>query len=71
MTLRVLSNDSPQARADEAEMEAESLRADMKAAAERLRWVVLTSLWDETPRRRVLRVAERLEAQAEGSEGVA
>jgi len=63
---------SEEADADAALMEAASLREDMRAAAARLRWVVLTSLWAEPkPRRTVLRIAERLEAQAAGSEGAA
>ena len=55
----------------EAEMEAQSLRQDMRAAAARLRLVAYSSIWTEPARKRVEREAERLEAQAAGSERVA
>lgn len=55
-------------RADEAELEAESLRADMLAAAARLRLVAYESLWNpERLAKRVEREAERLETQAQAS----
>ena len=57
-----------EARADEAELEAESLRADMLAAAARLRLVAYESLWNpERLAKRVEREAERLETQAQAS----
>lgn len=62
---------TPEARAEEADMEAAALREDMKAAARRLRFVAYQSLWSETPRKHVLSIAERLEAQARNSESVA
>lgn len=51
--------------------ELNALRADMRAAAARLRLVAYSSIWDAPVRKRVEREAERLEAQAAGSERVA
>ena len=72
-TLRLI--DGLREQADEAAMEADALRADMRAAAARLRLVLLRPIWQESdfaPLGRVLsHEADRLEAQSRGGESAA
>lgn len=61
---------TPDARADEAEMEAAVLRAETLASARRMRFVLMTSVWDAA-RKPLLHELDRIERRLADPERVA